>query len=88
MNQPIDGCDSDGFVGEDFIPGAERLIGSDGEASIFVASGDEFEENGAFCMVFLSVCDVDQPAHDRETRARNRVKSLPIFREIRRPAAS
>ena len=60
VDQPVDGGDGHGLVREDFVPGAERLIGGDGEAFVFVASGDEFEENGAFGAIFLGICDVVQ----------------------------
>ena len=60
VDQPVDGGHGHGLVREDFVSGAERLTGGDGEAFVFVASGDQFEENGAFGAIFLGICDVVQ----------------------------
>ena len=60
MNQPVDGCDGYSLVGEDFAPCTEWLVGSDRKASVFIAPCDKFEENRAFGVVFLGICDVVQ----------------------------
>ena len=58
VDEPVEWGDGDGVVGEDLVPGAERLVGCDGEASGLVAPGDEFKENGALGLVLLSIGDV------------------------------
>jgi len=58
MNEAVDGGDGDGLVGEDTFPGAEWLVGGDGEAARLVAPGDELEEDGALGLVLLRVGDV------------------------------
>jgi len=58
MNEAVDGGDGDGLVGEDAFPGAEWLVGGDGEAAVLVASGDEFEGDGALGLILLRVGDV------------------------------
>ena len=58
VDEPVDGGDGDGLVGEDAVPGAEGLIGGDGEAAGLVAPGDEFEEDGSLGLVLLGVADV------------------------------
>ena len=58
MDEPVDGGDGDGLVGEDAVPGAEGLVGGDGEAAGLVAPGDELEEDGGLGLVLLGVADV------------------------------
>ena len=58
MDEPVDGSDGDGVVGEDAVPGAEGLVGGDGEAPGFVSPGDEFEEDGALGLILLGIGDV------------------------------
>ena len=58
--QPVDRGDGHGLIWEDPVPCTEGLVGSDREASIFVSSCDEFEEDGAFGSIFLGICDVVQ----------------------------
>ena len=58
VNEAIDGGDGDGLVGEDPVPGAEGLVGGDGEASGLVAPGDQLEEDGALGLILLGIGDV------------------------------
>ena len=58
MDQPVDGGDGHGFVREDLIPAAEGLVGGDGYASVFVAPGDQFEEDASLGLVFVGISDV------------------------------
>lgn len=58
MDQAVDCGDGDGGIGEDAIPGAEGLVGGDGEASCLVSAGDELEEDGGLGLVLLGVADV------------------------------
>jgi hypothetical protein len=51
VDEPVDRGDGDGLVGEDAVPGAEGLVGGDGEASGLVAPGDEFEEDGGLGLI-------------------------------------
>ncbi len=58
VDQPVDGGDGDGGIGEDAIPGAEGLVGGDGKAACLVAPRDELEEDGCLGLVLLRVADV------------------------------
>ena len=55
VNEPVDGGDGHRLIGEDAVPGAEGLVGGDGEASGLVAPGDEFEEDGALGLILLGL---------------------------------
>ena len=58
MDQSVDGGDGHGLVGEDLIPATERLVGGDGDAAVFIASGDQFEEDAGFGLILVRVGDV------------------------------
>ena len=58
VDEPVDGGDGDGGVGEDAVPGAEGLVGGDGEAARLVAPRDELEEDGGLGLVLLGVGEV------------------------------
>ena len=58
MNQSVDGGDGHGFVRKDLIPAAEGLVGGDGDAAEFVASGDQFEEDAGLGLVLVGIGDV------------------------------
>ena len=58
MDEAVDGGDSHGFVREDLIPSAERLVGGDGDAAVFVAPGDQFEEDVGFGLILVGISDV------------------------------
>ena len=45
MDEPVDSRDGHGPVGEDLIPAAEGLVGCHGDAAVFIAPGDQFEED-------------------------------------------
>jgi hypothetical protein len=58
MDQAVDGGDGHGLVGKDLIPAAERLVGGDGNAAVFIASGDQFEEDAGFGLILVGIGDV------------------------------
>jgi len=58
VNEPVDGGDGDGGVREDPIPGAEGLVGGDGEAAALIAPCDQLEEDGRLGLVLVGVGDV------------------------------
>lgn len=58
MDQAVDSGDSHSLVGEDLIPAAERLVGGYGDAAVFIASGDQFEEDAGFGLILVRVGDV------------------------------
>ena len=58
VDEPVDGGDGDGLVGEDAVPCAEGLVGGDGEAAGLVAPCDEFEEDGGFSLILPGLADV------------------------------
>jgi len=39
------------WVGKDLVPAAERLVGRDGDAAVFIAPGDQFEEDAGFGLI-------------------------------------
>ena len=58
MNEPVDSRDGHGLVGEDLIPAAEGLVGCDGDAAVFVAPGDQLEEDAGFSLILVGIGDV------------------------------
>ena len=46
------------WVGKDLIPAAEGLVGSDGDAAIFIAPSDQFEEDAGFSLILVGIGDV------------------------------
>ena len=58
MNEPVDGGDGDGLVGKDLIPAAEGLVGHDGDAAVFIAPSDQFEEDAGFGLILVGIGDV------------------------------
>lgn len=45
MDEAVDGRYRHRLVGEDLIPAAEGLVGCHGDAAVFIAPGDQFEED-------------------------------------------
>ena len=58
MDQPVDGGDGHGFVREDLIPAAKGLVGGDGDAAVFVAPGDQLEEDAGLGLILVGVSDI------------------------------
>ena len=58
MDEAVDGRDGHGLVGEDLIPAAEGLVGRYGDAAVFIASGDQFEEDASFGLILVGIGDV------------------------------
>ena len=58
MNEPVDGGDGHRLVGKDLIPAAEGLVGRDGDAAIFIAPSDQFEEDAGFGLILVGIGDV------------------------------
>ena len=58
MDESVDGGDGHGLVGEDGIPVSKGTVAGDDEAAVFVAFGDEFEEDAGFRLVFSDVAKV------------------------------
>ncbi len=58
MHESVDGRHGHGLVGEDGIPVRKGAIAGDDEAAVFVAFGDEFEEDAGFGLVFSDVAEV------------------------------
>ena len=63
MDEPINGCQCHGLIGEDFSPFAEGLVGGDQDGTPFVAGADQLEEHAGFGLVF---CDVGKVVEDQE----------------------
>lgn len=69
----VDGGDGHGLVGEDLIPATERLVGGDGDAAVFIASGDQFEKDAGFGLILVGVGDlVEVEAEKRAFRGKDR----------------
>src|SRR3954452_21411082 len=58
VNKPIDRRDSDGGIGEDLAPFAERLIAGDDERAALVALGDQLEQHAGLGLVFADIAEV------------------------------
>lgn len=58
VDEPVDRGDGHGFVREDLIPAAEGLVGGDGDAAVFVAPCDQFEEDASFGLVLVGIGDI------------------------------
>ena len=58
VDEAVDGGDGGGFVGEDAVPLSEGLVGGDEEGAVFVACGDEFEEDAGFGLILGDVGEV------------------------------
>jgi len=46
------------WVGEDLIPAAEGLVGSDGDAAVFIAPRDHLEEDAGLGLILVGISDV------------------------------
>ncbi len=60
MDQAVGGGDGHGLVGEDRISATERLVGGDGDAAAFTASGDQLEEDAGFGRSLVRAGDVGE----------------------------
>jgi len=49
--QAIDGGQRHSRIGEDLIPGRERLVGGDGDALALVSFGDQLEQHAGFRLI-------------------------------------
>ena len=58
VDEAIHGGDGGGFVGEDAVPGSEGLVGGDEEGAVFVAGGDEFEEDAGLGLILGDIGEV------------------------------
>ena len=63
MDEPINGCQCHGLIGEDFPPFAKGLVGGDQDGAPFVSSADQLEEHSGFGLVF---CDVSKVVEYQE----------------------
>ena len=57
-DEAIDGGHGHGWIGEDLVPLAERLIAGDGEALALVSLGDEFAEHGGLSLIVPNVAQI------------------------------
>jgi len=55
------------WVGEDLIPAAEGLVGRDGNAAVFIAPGDQFEEDAGLGLILVGTSDFVEVKEDQET---------------------
>jgi len=60
VDEAVDGGDSHRLVGEDLTPAAEGLVGRDGDAAVFVAPGDQFEEDASRGLILGDVGEVTE----------------------------
>lgn len=58
VDQPVDGGQGHGLVGEDLVPFAEGLVGGDQQGSAFVAGADQFEEDAGLGLVLGDIGEV------------------------------
>ena len=64
VDEPVDRRDRHGGIGEDGVPGAERLVCGDHDRAAFVSRADELEEDRGLRLAFLDVGEIveDQQA--------------------------
>ena len=64
MDEAVDRRDGHGGIGEDGIPGAERLVGGDEDRATLVPCADQLEQHAGLGLAFLDVGEVveDQQA--------------------------
>ena len=58
MDESIDRGGGGGLVGKDSIPLGEGQIGGEEDGALFVAIGDQFEEDGAFFPVAVDAGEI------------------------------
>ena len=58
MDEPVDGGQRHGLVGEDAAPVAERLVGRDQQGSSFVPGSNQFKQDACFRLVLGNVGEV------------------------------
>ena len=76
------GIGGGGFVGEDAGPGFEGLVGGDEEGAVFVAGGDEFEEDTGLGLI---LGDVGEVVEDEEEYIQSRGGFSDGSQETREP---
>jgi len=58
VDEAVDDGDGHGLIGEDLVPAAEGLVGCDRNAAVFVAPGDQLEEDARLGPILVGVGDV------------------------------
>ena len=58
INEPVDGGERHGGIGEDLVPCAEGLVGGDQHGSSLVAGADELEQHACFGLVLGEVGEI------------------------------
>ena len=58
MNEPVDGCQRHGRVGEDCVPFSEGLVGRDEHGSSLVSRADEFEQHAGLGLILGDAGDI------------------------------
>ena len=58
MDEPVDGGERHGLIGEDFSPFAKRLICRDEKRASFISCADQFEEDAGFGLILGDVGEV------------------------------
>ena len=58
VDEPVDSGHGHGLIREDLVPATEGLVGGDGDAAVFVAPGDQLEEDTGFGLVLVGIGDV------------------------------
>ncbi len=58
MDEPIDGGERHGLIGEDFPPFSKGLICGDEQRAPFVAGADQLEKHAGFGLILGDICEV------------------------------
>ena len=58
VDEAVDGGDRHGGIGEDVVPGAERLVGGDQQGAALVASTDQLEEHACLGLTLLDIGEI------------------------------
>ena len=60
MDEPIDGGDCHGLVGEDCVPSAEGLVGGDHDGTPLVARGDQLEQRTGLGLIVSGAGEITE----------------------------
>ena len=60
VDEPVDGGDGHGFIGEDVVPVLEGLIAGDDQRPPLISLGDELEEDAGLALILPGIAKIVQ----------------------------
>ena len=92
MDEPIDGGERHGLIGEDFPPFSKGLICGDEQRAPFVAGADQLEKHAGFGLILGDIGEVVEDEEmifvelvDRGPESETALCDLQLLDEVRRP---